>query len=310
MKLTDENEEVGFCEAFSDIIFATMAIFVLLMIIFLVLAKESTPIKLAQKKLESIQEKVIKIDAGTKQIESQSNKIEAKLSQLSNKNVEIAIVVDKTGSMEQELYNLKNAITQLAKILPKVMDSVRISVIAYRLDEGDNNNISTFQMSKVEDKVNDSGRSYNRLVRFLSRQKHKGGSAPILNATQRALAQFNPNIDERDHQVLMLLGDVGPYEITYRNPDLITPEGERRANVLISSVKQWVTKKKNRNIIILFSGRDELNRSGTTNARQFKHRKSMELFKQIAKAAGQPDAYTENQSRMLVDFLVAALKRK
>lgn len=310
MKLTDANEEVGFYEAFSDIIFATMAIFVLLMIIFLVLAKESTPIKIAQKKLESIQQQVVKTETDVRQVESQSKKIEAKLDQLSNKNVEIAIVVDKTGSMEQELYNLKNAIIQLAKILPKVMDSVRISVIAYRLDEGDRNNISIHPMSKIEDKAKDSGHSYNQLVRFLSRQRHKGGSAPILDATQRALAQFNPNINERDHQVFMLLGDVGPYEITYRNPDLITPEGERRASVLISSIKQWVTKKKNRNIIVLFSGRDELNRSGTTNARQFKHRKSMELFRQIAKDAGQPDAYTENQSRMLVDFLVAALKRK
>jgi len=77
-------------------------------------------------------------------------------------------------------------------------------------------------------------------------------------------------------------------------------------------VGNWAKGKKNRNMIILFSGRYEVYWSGFGYgaARRHKHKVSMDLFKQIAAGAGQPKAYTENQSSMLADFLVAALKRK
>lgn len=310
MKLSDDSTGPGFYESFSDIIFATMAIFILLMILFLVLVQESSPVKKAQKRLATLQEQVVEINAKTKKINSQSTQLASNLEKLKNKNVEIAIAVDKTGSMEAELYNLKHAISQLAKILPKIMDKVSISVIAYHSGENDRDNTVLFPMMLIHDYKKDNGASYKKLTRFLSRQRHKGGTAPILSATKKVLSQFNPNASPRDHQVFMLLGDVGPYEITYNSPDVITPLGEQRAASLVSSIKQWVVAKKNRNIIILFSGRDEVNDSQYGLDRQKKHIKSMKLFKQIANESGQPKAYTENQSSMLVDFLVAALKRK
>ena len=311
MKLSDDSTGAGFYEAFSDIIFATMAIFVLLMTIFLVLAQESSPIRQAQKKLEALQEQVTEVKEKKEEIKNESTQLESRLEELSNKNVEIAIAVDKTGSMEEELYNLKNAIKQLAKILPKVMDKVSISIAAYHLDENDRDNTAIFNMKQIYDSKKDNGASYKSLTNFLSRQRHKGGAAPVLSATNKVLAQFNSTANERDHQVFMLLGDVGPYEITANSPDVITPRGEQRAASLVSNIKQWVRAKKNRNIILLFSGRDEINgKYDSTSARRNKHKKSMNLFKQIASESGQPKAYTENQSRMLVDFLVAALKRK
>lgn len=310
MKLHDDTGGVGFYESFSDIIFATMAIFILLMTLFLVLAQESGPVREAQKKLEAVQEQVTKTNEKKEEFNNQSIKLESKLEKLSNKNVEIAIAVDKTGSMEEELYNLKHAIEQLAKILPKIMDRVSISIVAYHVGENDRDNTVLFPMTLIQDYKKDNGASYKKLTGFLSLQRHKSGSAPVLSATKEALSQFNPSASARDHQVFMLLGDVGPYEITYNSPDVITPLGKQRAASLVSSVKQWVDAKNNRNIIILFSGRDEVNDRSSGSARRYKHHKSMELFKQIADESGQPKAYTENQSSMLVDFLVAALKRK
>ncbi len=310
MRIQEEDSSTGFYEAFSDIIFATMAIFILLMTIFLVLAQESSPARKAQKKLEEIQEQTEKTSQKIVENNKKSKQLESELKNLSKRNVEIAIAVDKTGSMEDELYNLKHAINELSKILPKIMDNVRISVVAYRMSENDRDVTDHFKMTQIFDSKKDGGTSLKKLTDFMSRQRHQGGSAPVLRATRKALTQFSQNAGERDHQVFMLLGDVGPYELTYKSPDTITSEGRERANQLVSTVKNWKLSKKNRNIIILFSGRDEVNDGRHGQARQRKHYLSMELFKKIAAEAGQPDAYTENQSRMLVDFLVAALKRK
>ena len=310
MRLHEESSGAGFYESFSDIIFATMAIFVLLMTIFLVLAHESSPARKAQKKLQEIKEQISETALETEKIDSQSEELASKLKKLANRNVEISIAVDKSASMEQELYNLKHAINGLAKILPKVMDSVRISVTAYRMTQNDRDVTEHFPMTRILDSKEDGSASLKRLTDFLARQTHEGGSAPVLSATQKALSQFNQSASERDHQVFMLLGDVGPYEITYATPDVITGEGRRRAEQLLREVKTWAGSKKNRNMIILFSGRDEINDRSYPSSRRYKHQTSMELFKMIAKESGQPESYAENQSQMLVDFLVAALKRK
>lgn len=312
MKLNSQKEHAGFYEFFSDIIFATMAIFVLLMTIFIVLAQESSPIRKAKKQIDAINAQTAEISEKIVEKEQQAKSLEAQIAKLARKDVEIAIAVDKTGSMEQELYNLKSAIQKLAQILPKVSESVKISVVSYRISESGRNETVTFPMTRILDAQKDGGKSYRKLVSFLSRQRHKSGLAPILSASRQAIAQFSPSSTFKGHQVFMLLGDVGPYEESINDADRITASGERRASQLVDLVGTWAKAKKNRNMIILFSGRDEVYRTGFGYgaARRHKHKISMDLFKQIATRAGQPKAYTENQSSMLADFLVAALKRQ
>lgn len=312
MKLGSQKEHTGFYESFSDIIFATMAIFVLLMVIFVVLAEASSPVKEAKKKLEAVQMEKSEVEKSIAQVEQKSKVKDSKLEKMSRKEVEISIAVDKTGSMEEELYNLKNAIKRLAKILPKVSENVKVSVVSYRISESGRNEMAIFPMTQMLDSKDDGGRSYQLLSQFLAAQRHESGLAPILNATNVALNQFTKNANYKGHQVFMLLGDVGPYEESINDADRITSAGERRAEQLVDMISTWSRARKNRNMIILFSGRDEVYRTGwgVGAARRHKHKISMDLFKEIASASGQPKAYTENQSTMLADFLVAALKRK
>jgi preprotein translocase subunit YajC len=312
LKLNKQKEHAGFYEFFSDIIFATMAIFVLLMTIFIVLAQESSPARKAKKQIEAVKVKTLEVADEIVSTEGKAKSLDAQIAKLARKDIQIAIAVDKTGSMEEELYNLKSAIQKLAQILPKVSESVSISVVSYRISERGRNDTVLFPMTRLMDSSLDNGKSYQQLVNFLSRQRHESGLAPILDATKQALASFDNSPDFKGHQVFMLLGDVGPYEESINGVDEITRGGEQRARQLVSSVGSWAKEKKNRNIIILFSGRDEVYKTGAGYgaARRHKHRVSMDLFKQIAVQAGQPKAYTENQSSMLADFLVAALKRQ
>lgn len=312
MRLNRDKESIGFYEFFSDIIFATMAIFVLLMTIFIVLAEESSPVRKIKKQINAVETEKAQVIEKTNQIEVEAVTLESEISKLARKDIEISIAVDKTGSMEQELYNLTSAIKKLAQILPKVSGSVKISVVSYRMSESMHNDTRLFPMTHILDPKLDNGKSYKELVTFLKKQRHKSGLAPILQATEIALSEFDSSPDYKGHQVFMLLGDVGPYEESINDADKITSAGQKRAERLTSIVGNWVKNKKNRNLIILFSGRDEVRRSGFGYgvARRHKHKISMNLFKQIAMDAGQPNAYTENQSSMLADFLVAALKRK
>ncbi len=312
MKLNRQKNQPGFYEFFSDIIFATMAIFVLLMTIFIILAQESSPARKAKKQIEAINVETAEVSGKIVEAESQARNLEVQIAKLARKDIEIAIAVDKTGSMEAELYNLKAAIQKLGQILPKVSESVSLSVVSYRISESGRNETVVFPMTRIQDPKVDGGSSYRQLTKFLGSQRHVSGLAPILSATQTALSQFDSSPGYRGHQVFMLLGDVGPYEESISDADVITVAGEQRAAELVSVLGSWVKQRKDRNMIILFSGRDEVTRTGLGigEARRYKHKISMDLFKQIASQAGQPKAYTENQSSMLADFLVAALKRK
>lgn len=311
MKLKSESKVVGFYESFSDLIFATMAIFVLLMIVFVVLVQESSPIGKAKKQLEAIKEQIEETKAETQQAEEEAKAKEAEIAKLAKRNIEIVIAVDKSGSMEEELRNLAATINELAQILPKISEDVRIGVVAYRTaEDAVRDQTSILPMYPIVDAEKDQGRSLSQLRSFLASQRAVSGLAPTLKATQKSLSLFNqsPNFD--GHQVFMLLGDVGPYEESLYDSDVITNAGRARADQLVASVGQWVKARKDRNIIVLFSGRDEMTTRENPPQRRRKHRTSMELFKRIAVEAGQRDSYTENQSNMLTDFLVAALKRK
>lgn len=310
INLNKSDKETGFYEAFSDVIFATMAIFVLLMIIFLLLAHESSPIAKLKKRIEAVEQQTQTVTAATDRLAEDSAVAEEEVAKMAERNVEIAIAVDKSGGMEQELNNLKRAISRLGEILPGVAKEVKIGVVAYRINENYHNATDVFPLTRIVKTSADQGRSVGALKQYLRRQNHASGLAPILEATQQAISMFNPAASFNGHQVLMILGDVGPYEESIQGADEITAQGERKAGQLVNLVGQWVKSKKNRNIILLFSGRDEIYRPLGGQDRRHKHSVSMELFKQIAAAAGQPKAYTENQSSMLADFLVAALKRK
>ncbi|MEM1231368.1 MAG: vWA domain-containing protein [Pseudomonadota bacterium] len=310
LKLNRGGDGFGFYESFSDVIFATMAIFVLLMLIFILLANESSPIAKLKKKIAAVEEQIELTNQAKARLDEDSKQRQKEIAKLSERNVEIVIAVDKSSSMEEELNNLKSAIARLGEILPGVSKSVRIGVVAYRINERGRNATETFPIQRIQPASEDGGQSVRKLQQYLRRQTHASGLAPTLQATRTALGMFNQSPSYRGHQVFLLLGDVGPYEESVRGVDRITSAGEARAQSLINDVARWAKARKHRNLIVLFSGRDEVSRTIFGGARQRKHAVSMELFRKIAAAAGQPKAYTENQSSMLADFLVAALKRR
>ncbi len=307
MKLHGKQPAQGFYETFSDVIFATMAIFVLLMIIFAMAAEITSERYQARQELEKIENELAQLEQEKQRISAQADEQESKLAELRDQSIEIFIAVDKSNSMEQELRNLANAIQNLARILPQVIDNVELGVIAYRWRYEGGDDTEIFPLQKIVSANEDGGKSINELSQFLRRQTHAGGPAPIYEASEYALQQLK--VQPRVNQVFMVLGDVGPYEVRDQS-HRVTPAGQAKANSLVTMIKNWVDQAPNRNLILLFSGRDEMNDYRADANWRRKHKVSMDLFRRIASETDQPRAYSEDQSSMLAMILIAALERK
>lgn len=337
----DKSPSDGFYEAFSDIIFATMAIFVLLMTIFLVVVRVSDVPQQAEPQIQSqgaddiaacvaqrfvieeqqrereanatravaeLNQEIQKLQADIEALNSETQALSARASrarpEVKDTPIEIAIALDKSNSMAHEIDNLENAVLRLAQLLPLISEKVTISIVAYRNNSAGYDASAYFQRRWIRPYQDDGGASLNALRRFLQAQQAEAGAAPILEATQWALSTFSA-AHPKKRQVLMVLGDVGPYE-TPRGGINMGAWGQTRARQFSALVSQWTrASPQQRKLILHFSGLDELN--GWQRA---KHRASRDLFQHTARSAGQPDAYRESIATMYVYFLIAALERK
>lgn len=304
MKLDSGTPSTSFYESFSDLIFATLAIFVLLMIIFLVhinldIGLEELEEKLAQAEQvldEAIQKKSREV--------ARNEKLQKSKQSLKQYNLEIVIAVDTTGSMQLEIDQLTDTISLVGKILPRIASTVKIGVIGYRRNEADKLVLQKFPLQRVLDPDIDRRRSFNRLHEFVRKLQANPGSAPIERAMDDALKMFSSTDSFTGHQTFMLLGDVGPYEDRYRD-QLIDPRNVQQAKAMQTQLGIWAKASLHRNVLILFSGNDEISKTRGPQHRKFVE--SKEFFKSLANAADQPEGYADNYSEMIPLLLSSAL---
>lgn len=304
MKITQSVSKTSFYETFSDLIFATLAIFVLLMSVFLVQVNVETGL---DELLKEIETQSAKRDAEEQRLASRKeelNKLEQQAQSLAQYNFEVVIAVDTTGSMQLELDRLTETIALIARVLPQIADSAKIGVVAYRKNEQDQLDIKEFPLQQILPEEQDNGRSLRQISRFISNLRAQPGSAPLERAIDRALRMFtSPNLFT-GHQTFMLLGDVGPYEDRYRD-QAIDAVNRQQEQSIIAQLKNWKQASFSRNPLILFSGLDEINK--TTGTQNLKFRESRKFFARIAQEMGSPEAYTEDSGEMIPSLLGAIL---
>ncbi len=305
MKLKSSNSPTSFYETFSDLIFATMAIFVLLMIIFVVQINLDTSVK---ELLEQIEQETAELRAEEKKL-ADKNKQLAKLGMakkgVEQYNFEVVIAVDTTGSMQLELDLLADTIGLIGKILPKIGNSVKIGVVAYRRDESNRQDIKVFPLQRILDEDTDGKRSFRKIHSFVGRLRAQPGSAPIEEAMDQALKMFSDADTFAGHQAFMLLGDVGPYEDRYRD-QIIDSKNRQQEKGMINQLKSWRSKSMHRNVLVLYSGNDEIKKTSGNQNKKFVE--SREFFKKLAAGAGQPEGFTSNPTEMIPQLLSVIVK--
>lgn len=305
MKLAAPTVGTSFYESVSDLMFAAMAIIVMLMVVFMVQVNLDTGLEELQKR---IAERQAVLDESTQEMEaaeSELKKLENSRAAFENYQLEIVIAVDTTGSMQLELDLLTDAIALIAKALPQIASSLKMGVVAYRRDERDRLDIKRFPLQTIKDGDEDQRRSYRKVHGFVSALKAQAGSAPVEQAMDEALKMFSDAESFAGHQTFMLLGDVGPYEDRYRD-QTISAANRRQEQAMISQLKAWTEKSLNRNALILFSGDDEIAKTGGAQHRKFLE--SRTFFQALAAGTGQEEAYTNNSSEMIPILIKSALK--
>ena len=304
MKIVETASKTSFYETFSDLIFATLAIFVLLMSVFLVKVNIESGL---DELLKEVEEKTASRDAAEQNVASKNeelNKLQQQAQSLTQYNFEVVIAVDTTGSMQLELNQLTDTIALVAKVLPQIADSAKIGIVAYRKNEANQLDFKEFPLTNILPEEQDNGASFNRLNRFVRGLKAQPGSAPLELAIDKSLRMFSSTELFTGHQTFMLLGDVGPYEDEYRDQQIDQINRQQEASI-IAQLHAWKLASFSRNPLILFSGQDEIQK--TTGKQNLKFKESQKFFYRIAEELGTPEAYTEDSGEMIPSLLGAIL---
>ncbi|RZO84157.1 MAG: VWA domain-containing protein [Oceanococcus sp.] len=338
MKFRTRSSGTSFYETVSDLMFGTMAIVVMLMCIFMVLNRKSEgapatpPDTLEQQSSDGEIETLVCVPDPTPSphelelggLQAQVDELRQSLASAQEENrnaneafggreqggereahhVQLVIAVDVTGSMQRELDELAESIALLGETLPRMVNSVAVGVVAYRRDAQNRDVSAVYPLSPVRPAHQDQGRSAKNLRSWVQALRAEAGSAPLGSALKRALAMFDVAGTFHGQQVLMVLGDVGPFEDGWQDQS-ITAANREQARALVEQVAQWQKSGPGRRLLALFSGLDEIAKS--SGQQQQKFLESQAFFRRLGDAVLHDEAYSENSSDMTALIFLATL---
>lgn len=317
MKLESPSRFTSFYESFSDLIFATMAIFVLLLTVFLTMINPEGSQDQLEQKLEQAEKMVIEQSEKLSQAKFERDNAREQLEQLTSElakheesvqaqGLELVIAVDVSGSMGQALGHLVETITTISKTMPIISPDYRVGVVAYRDGPNDSKPYDDFPLLQIQPERKDGGNSFNRISSFLQGLKASNGSAPIGLAVDKAIDMMSSSQEYDGYQVFLLLGDVGPYENNL-NDMWFSQAKKRHEKEITNKIASWVQATEKRRVISMFSGTTP----DPSWQREYhvNYRESLRFFKEVATASGQPENFTQNPGKMLAYLLNAIVTR-
>lgn len=288
MKLRQPERFSSFYESFSDLIFGTMAIFVLLMMVFLVLVNEGDI-----KKRKELEEQLAKSQEASQEAQEQLKKVIAEFAELENavrtKGLELVIAVDRTGSMGLGLKDLTKTLNTFSSAITEYVPEYRVSVLAYH----ENPAMFIAKRMEVFAKKKDNGQSQSELGDFLNSISPEGGAAPVADAIARAIQQQQPTF--QGVQIIMLIGDVGPFEMetSFSNSE--------NANTVLTQMANWVGRSKTRKIVAVYAKKGcELENNCSFPV------ESLDFFQRACRISGESnDCINPSSEQMLIPLLKA-----
>lgn len=326
----------SFYEAVSDLMFGTMAIMVMLMCVFMALNKKeasATPepppppapspepiatlppvpvvdIDLSvESEVAELRDRVKALRDNVQQVESQAKKTQEEIQRAKNlegkeiRDIELVVMIDVTGSMQREIEQLRESLDVLARSLPRIVQTFRMAIVAYRRDQTDSDVTRVFPMTTIAKVTRDQGLSLRKVEAFTQPIQAQSGSAPFESALKTAISQFSSDSFD-GQQTLFVIGDVGPYEARLGD-QIINPEDTEAENRIRSQITQWQTSAPRRNVTMLYTGVDEIELAVGQQKQKFE--RSRDFFKQVATDLKIKDSYSESPGDMLPLLILKSL---
>lgn len=244
MKLKPPERFNSFYESFSDLIFGTMAIFVFLMMVFLVLINEGDA-----KKRHELEQKLAQATAATKRAQDHLKTVLEEFAELERavrtKGLELVIAVDRTGSMKDGLLDLTETLNVFSSVITQYVPEYRIAILAYH-----ENPVLFLEMPMtiVLPADKDGGQSQAKVGEFLTSITPAGGAAPVEEAVKRALRIHTANSAFHGAHVFMIIGDVGPFE-----SGVAASDNPQVVDSLITYMSAWAAQSKMNKVVSVYA---------------------------------------------------------
>lgn len=305
LRLQSGTRDSNFYVSFSDLLFATMAIFVLLLFVVMGILGEEQ--KKTEAQAKDLAESLSSAAAERAAAREQLHEVVEKLAQLEQavkaQGLEVAIAVDTSGSMGEALQHLLETITTISTVMPKVAPEFRIGIVGYCQPQPTDPGLQTFPLRRILPPSQDGGQSTRILFEFASSLKPSGGIAPVSAALHSAIGMFSDPRSFEGYQVLLVVGDTGPFETTANDWETVEPEEVAAASQLVRDIAGWAAVSDRRRVVSLFSGAGQ-------RERPIKQQASREFFSRLASETGRAENFTENPGKMLAYLLTAIVPER
>ncbi|MDR7093838.1 vWA domain-containing protein [Hydrogenophaga laconesensis] len=277
MKLGRSPRHSSFYESFSDLMFGTMAIFVLLVII---LATQVRPDGVPSQVHQEALDEVARARAITEALQKQVAELEK---QGEPKPLELVVAIDGSGSMGAALKTLQFAIGTIGETMPMIASSVHVGIVIYR----DAASTAVFPVTKIEREEVDGGRSLALLNQFAQTMVPQPARADLAHAVRSATAMFGPpSGGEPRKRTLMVAGDVGPYEIG----DFMNEAGESEIHRVLT---EWKRNNSEASVIAVYTGSDQ------SDEWIVGHReRTLKLFREMAVIGGDASNFSPHDRKL------------
>lgn len=326
-----KTEPENFFEPFSDLIFATMAIFALLMLIFLTQIKKSVATvtdgkkaaaevaelkkQLGESKKEKeglekkVEEQASKAEKQEKTISEQEKTIDEmgeKVEELeeeviSTSSLELVIAVDASATMADVLEDLSKAILRIGDSIPNVASSFRLGVIVYR------KGLRTFPIQEIHPADEDGGKSIESLKDFVRSECVADNSlANIQGAIHQGAEMLASSSNRKSRKSLVLMGDVGPYEMD-GDPRSRTNREIRLEKLACDEIAKLATAQSNLSFFAVYTGSKLTDPIDPRNVSDIHRQSTINFFQDLAKAATDDKGKYVDDANDVLSLLLLAI---
>lgn len=311
-----------------------MAIFLLLMVIFLSLVKQgeqnsqknANAVKKLNQEIEQLKKDLAASEQEKTEAEQKQKIAEENASRLQKKPVDLVIAVDGTSSMKSVLNSIQRDIETSAEIMARLSSRFRLGLVVYR------NQSYTFKFPLTEIKPTHNGvqsEGKKKLHDFLhvedikasrmegSQGEHGGGKiieniqvtkleplssdADVEYAVTESLSMLQAGPDANARRVLILAGDVGPWEKV--NMDRYDDPSDIQAkNNVMGNIQRFASKSDLHRVWTIYTGPQYADQDHPFP------KEAIAFFQSVANTAGeQQGRYLDDASQIAVIAVEAAV---
>ncbi|GAB5501156.1 MAG: hypothetical protein PsegKO_34670 [Pseudohongiellaceae bacterium] len=306
MKLSAIRTSSGFFETFSDLIFATMAIFALIMIVMMVMVQlksaesdvlvsaAEAKIKEREKDVEEIRKQLDTVVEELQQAKDDHSALREKYAEsVETQKIELVLLIDGSSSMGEPMKGMREAVVKISETVPLVASEFSIGIIVYRRD------LSILPLTRVKLKREDNGVSLQKLSAFASTMYTDGAPVVFVSAVEAGLSMFS---ERSGRKSLLIVGDVGPYEEEGSGTDQRCFDRRARDNdrTVHNLVQNFAENNSDFNLFLVRPPLTSVECKPQTR----------ELFSRLASLQDLNGNYTEETSKILTLLLYAVLGEK